>query len=130
MGVAGVRAALIDHLSARLDDLDETIEMVRAAFSEEYDDPDDVFRIVQIDWKSEMPNPAKLRQRRFSVSTHQLQLWLRHIASLADIAERYRMYARFADIEDSFEPFEDEAIELYDAIERAVQHAIDLERGK
>jgi hypothetical protein len=40
------------------------------------------------------------------------------------------MFARFAGIEDSFEPFETEAQDLYSAIDRMVQAAADEELGK
>ncbi len=104
--------------------------MVRAAMPDEYDDPDDVYRIVQSDWKNELPAPNELRERRFVVLGHKLPLSRRQVASLTDIPERYVMYARYAAIEDDFESFEAEASALHEAIERLVQQAVDEERGK
>ena len=128
--VESVRSALISHLNGRLDDLDHVIVMIRDAMPEEYDEPDDVFRIIQSDWKNELPPPSDLRSRRFPVSERKLQLWRRQVGSLTGITDRYAMYARYAEIEDAFESFEEEANDLYEAIERMVQQAIDEERGK
>ncbi|MDA8072075.1 MAG: hypothetical protein M0Z40_15070 [Actinomycetota bacterium] len=130
MNVSAIRTALINHLDGRLDDLEETVSMVRAAMPDEYDDPDDVYRIVQSDWKNELPAPNELRERRFVVLGHKLPLSRRQVASLTDIPERYVMYARYAAIEDDFESFEAEASALHEAIERLVQQAVDEERGK
>jgi len=125
-----LRSALIDHLNSRLDDLDLVIAMIRDAAPEEYDEPDDVFRIIQSDWKNDLPPPAGLRTQRFPVSERKVQLWRQHVASLDSITDRYAMYARYAEIEDAFEPFEEDANALYEAIDRMVQQAIDDERGK
>jgi hypothetical protein len=40
------------------------------------------------------------------------------------------MYARYAVIEDAFKSFEEKAQDLYEAIDRMVQQAIEEERGK
>jgi hypothetical protein len=56
IGAARVRTALINHLNGRLDDLNEAISVIRAAMPEQYDDPDDVFRIVQ-----SVPLPTAMR---------------------------------------------------------------------
>jgi hypothetical protein len=101
--IASVRSALIDHLNARLDDVDHVILMIRDAMPEEYDDPDDVFRIVQSDWKNDLPPPADLRVRRFPVSERKIRLWRRQIGSLTGVGDRYAMYARYAEIESAFE---------------------------
>ena len=130
MHVSAIRTALSDHLDGRLDDLEETVSMVRAAMPDEYDDPDDVYRIVQGDWKNELLPPSELRKHRFPVLGRKLPLWRRQVASLTDISERYAMYARYAAIEDDFESFEAEASALYEAIDRLVQQAVDEERGK
>jgi hypothetical protein len=127
---AAVRAALTDHLTSRLDNLDQVIAMIRDAAPEEYDKPDDVFRIIQSDWKNDLPSPADLRAQRFPVSERKVQLWRRHVASLGGVSDRYAMYARYAEIEHAFESFEEEANDLYEAIDRMVQQAIDEERGK
>ena len=97
---------------------------------EEYDDRGDVFRIVQSDWKEQLPPPAKLRERHFPVSERMLQLWRRQTRSLADIADRYRIYARYATVEDALQKFEQQASDLHETIERAVELAIDEERGR
>jgi hypothetical protein len=130
MDVSAIRTALSSHLDGRLDDLEETVAMVRAAMPDEYDDPDDVYRIVQSDWKNELPAPSELRKHRFPVLGRKLPLWRRQVASLTDISERYAMYARYATIEDDFESFEAQATALYEAIDRLVQQAVDEERGK
>lgn len=130
MDVSAIRTALSNHLDGRLDDLDETVSMVRSAMPDEYDDPDDVYRVVQSDWKNELPAPSELRELRFPVLGNKLPLWRRQVASLTDISERYAMYARYATIEDDFESFEAQATALYETIDRLVQQAIDEERGK
>lgn len=128
MDVAAIRTALTDHLDGRLADLEETISMVRAAMPDDYDDPDDVNRIVQSDWKNDLPAPNVLRGLLFPVLGHKVLLWRRQVASLTTISDRYAMYARYAAIEDDFESFEAEASALYEAIERLVQQAVDEER--
>jgi hypothetical protein len=128
--LAGVRTALIDHLNGRLDDVDEVISQIHAVMPEEYDDRGDVFRIVQSDRKEQLPPPAKLRERHFPVSERMLQLWRRQTRSLADIADRHRMYARYATVEDALQKFEQQASDLHETIERAVELAIDEERGR
>jgi hypothetical protein len=130
MDVSAIRAALSDHLDGRLDDLEETVSMVRAAMPDEYDDSDDVYRIIQSDWKNELPAPSELRKRHFPAFGRKLPLWRRQVASLTDISDRYAMYARCAAIEDDFESFEAETSALYEAIHRLVQQTFDEERGK
>ncbi len=128
--LASARTALIDHLNSRLDDLDEVISQIRAVMPEEYGDPGDVFRIVQSNWKERLLPPAELRDRHFPTSERMLQLWRRETRSLADIADRYTMYARYATVEDALQKFEQQASDLHETIERAVELAIDEERGR
>lgn len=130
MDVPIVRAALIAHLVGRLDDLDEVISMIQVTLPDEYDEFDDAIRVIQTDWKNDLLPLDELRRQRFPVSERKLGLWRRQVVSLADIDDRYAMFARFAGIEDSFEPFETEAQNLYSAIDRMVQAAVDEELGK
>ena len=74
--------------------------------------------------------PLDLRSRRFSVSERTVQFWRRQVSSLTDIIDRYAMCVRYAQIEDAFERFEEEANSLCEATDRMVQPAIDEERGK
>jgi hypothetical protein len=130
MDIPKVRAALVDHLTGRLDDLDEVIYMIHAALPDRYRELNDAIHVIQTNWADELIPVEELRRQRFPVSARKLRLWRKQVASLADIADRYAMFARFAAIEDAFETFEARAQDLYDSIERTIQSAIDQEDGR
>jgi hypothetical protein len=125
-----IRAAVIGHLSGRIDDLEKSISVIRADIPDGYDDADDVYRVVQSDWWKELLAPDELRDQRFPVLGRTLELWRKQVRSLIEVDDRYEMYARYASIEDAFEPFERQVEALEEAIDRAVQQEIDERRGK
>ena len=52
------------------------------------------------------------------------------MADLQEVGDRLELFAAFADIEDAFEPFEEQMTDLDVRIELEEQREMDLRRGK
>ena len=59
-----------------------------------------------------------------------LASWKQRAAGLQEVADRLELFAAFADIEDAFEPFEEQMTALDQRLEREIQREVDLRRGK
>lgn len=59
-----------------------------------------------------------------------LASWKQRAAGLRDVADRLELFAAFADIEDAFEPFEEQMTALDQRLEREIQREVNLRRGK
>jgi hypothetical protein len=134
---AGLKAALSAHLTSRLNELDAAIARVR----------DTLFgTLPQIapsrPWRQAVVHLAQWTGEELPASLDELLAanveyreadlasWKHRAAALREAAGRLELFAAFADIEDAFEPFEEQMTALDQRLEREIQHEVDLRRGK
>lgn len=128
--------ALSEHFMYRLDDFDESLDFVANRMSYvRLDGPwerDDVLRLVQIkdDLLAAFAKRDEVRAFPEPISRSDLDEW-------RSVAERLRFesieltaFAIFADLEDAFEPIEQDVNEHVVAVNNEIQHEIDIALGK
>lgn len=134
---AGLKEALTAHLTGRLDDLDGTISraerslfgaIAEAALSGAWRQA--IIHLAQ--WKEEsLPGSIEeLLSARVRYGEADLAAWRQQVADLQDVSDRLELFAAFADIEDAFEPFEEQMTDLDMRIDVEEQREMDLRRGK
>lgn|GEM_PF-3555042 len=132
-----LKAALADHLTGRLDDLDETISRAERSLFGAIAElaPSGPWRqaIVHLaQWEKEsLPGSIEeLLADRVPYEEADLATWRQKVAGLQEISGRLELFAAFADIEDAFEPFEELMTDLGVRIDLEEQREMDLRRGK
>jgi hypothetical protein len=134
---AGLKKILAMHLTSRLDDLDETIsraeQLLFGAIAEVV--PSGPWRQATVhlaQWENEnLPDTIEeLLAARVRYSEADLTAWRQKVADLREAGDRLDLFAAFADIEDAFEPFEEQMTDLDVRIEHEVERELDLRRGK
>jgi hypothetical protein len=129
---------LAEHATYRLDEIEEMIEDCVSFFNEmnsrgwdflsvlgmiqapEPDDPFDHLRRTVDDYRkwARPVNKAKFRA------------WRKDAAKLAAETDDLTAFAAFADLEDAFEPIEQQVMKLALDVDTEIQHQIDIARGK
>ena len=134
---AGLKKILAAHLTSRLDDLDETIsrakQLLFGAIAEAI--PSGPWRQATVhlaQWENEdLPETIEeLLAAQVPYSEADLTAWRQKVADLQETGDRLELFAAFADIEDAFEPFEEQVTELDVRVEHEVERELDLQRGK
>jgi hypothetical protein len=134
---AGLKKILAAHLASRLDDMDETISRVgqclfgviaEAASS----GPWRQTTIHLAQWENgNLPETIEeLLAARVRYSEADLTAWRQKVADLQGVGDRLGLFAAFADIEDAFEPFEEQVTDLDVRIEHELELELDIRRGK
>lgn len=132
-----IKNALTTHLSGRLDDLDKTISRAeRTLFGA-------VAKVIPSGpWRQAIVHLAQWKEESLPDSIEELlsapvrygeadlAAWRQHVASLQEISDKLELFAAFADIEDAFEPFEEQMTDLDVRIDLEEQREIDRRRGK
>lgn len=134
---AGLKGALSAHLTSRLDDLDAAISRVEDTLFGTLPQlaPSGPWRQVVVhlaQWTDE-ELPAsfdELLTANVQYREADLTSWKQRAAGLPEVAGRLELFAAFADIEDAFEPFEEQMTALDQRLEREIQREVDLRRGK
>lgn len=131
LDLKAVRNALSDHLTARLDTLDSDIKFIEQNVDRELT-REDVIRMAQVaDGDMEaILDLEVLRNRIFRYSDRDIIKWRTEIICLLSIANKHEMFAKFAAIEDEFEPLELKVHEDVSRLDHAIQMQIDEYRGK
>ena len=129
---------LAEHVTYRLDEIEAMIEDCVSFFNEmnslgwdflsvlgmlqapEPDDPFDHLRRTVEDYRkwARPVNKAKFRA------------WRKDAAALATEADDLTAFAAFADLEDAFEPIEQQTMKLALEVDTEIQHQIDFALGK
>jgi len=134
---ASLKKILAAHLTSRLDDLDETISRAEqwlfGAIAEVI--PSGPWRRATLhlaQWQNEnLPDTIEeLLAARVRYSEADLTAWRQKVADLQEVGDRLELFAAFADIEDAFEPFEEQMTDLDVRVEHEVERELDLQRGK
>ena len=134
---ASLKEALADHLTGRLDDLDETISRAESSLFGAITElaPSGPWRqaiISLAQWEKEsLPGSIdELLATRVRYGGTDLAAWRKKVTELLEVSGRLELFAEFADIEDAFEPFEELMTDLDVRIELEEQREMDLRRGK
>jgi hypothetical protein len=134
---AGLKKILAAHLASRLDDIDEAISRAEqclfGAIAEAA--PSGPWRQATMhlaQWESkDLPATIdELLAARVRYSDADLTAWRQKVADLQEFRDRLELFAAFADIEDAFEPFEEQVTDLDVRIEHEVELELDMQRGK
>ena len=132
-----LKEALADHLTGRLDDLDETISRVESSLFGAIGElaPSGPWRqaiisLAQWDKESLPGSIDELLATRVRYGGADLAAWRQKVTGLREVSGRLELFAEFADIEDAFEPFEELMTDLDVRIELEDQREMDLRRGK
>jgi hypothetical protein len=134
---AGLKGALSAHLTSRLDDLDAAISRVEDTLFGTLPQlaPSGPWRqaVVHLAQWTDEELPAsfdELLAAKVQYREADLASWKQCAAGLQEVADRLELFAAFADIEDAFEPFEEQMTALDQRLEREIQREVDLRRGK
>lgn len=134
---ASLRKLLAEHLTARLDDLDAAISQAVDALFGEVSAlvPTGPWRravVHHAQWKTdELPESLdELLDSKVTYEEADLACWRQRVAELQEINGRMEQFAAFADIEDAFEPFEEQVVAFGQRIDLEIQREADIWRGK
>jgi hypothetical protein len=134
---AGLKKILAAHLASRLDDMDETISRVEqclfGAIAEAA--PSLPWRQATIhlaQWENgDLPETIEeLLAARVRYSEADLTAWRQKVADLQGVGDRLALFAAFGDIEDAFEPCEEQLTDLDVRIDHELELELDIRCGK
>lgn len=129
-----IQQALAAHVLDRLEALDEDLKRVASeigALSGEDVSADDILIFVQLGPDFDGRTPwEKIRQLSVPIGRAEIEDWRSRGIALADLTPATAAFAVFADIEDEFEPLEDDLEELVISVDTEIQHRIDEALGK
>lgn len=134
---SGLKGVLSAHLTSRLNELDAAIARVG----------DTLFgTLLQLapsgPWRQAVVHLAQWTDKELPASFDELLAaevehreadlasWKQRAVALREVGDRMELFAAFADIEDDFEPLEEQMTALDQRLEREIQHEVDLQRGK
>jgi hypothetical protein len=135
----GLKLNLVTHLASRLDELEESLKYIQ----------DNLFgglveklpsgprrlaiRLAQVHEEYEYREPPpfeELLKLKLRYSQASITRWKASIKSIDKLNEKLDLFAAFADIEDDFEPFENQVDSLVERLDFQFQREEDLRRGK
>lgn len=128
-------ADLAEHLTDRLDGLDDGLAEAAKELGATADDPWDpaaILSLVQVkdDARYVLSPPSELRNVPISLTASGLRRLRLRAEALQRVSDPIAAFNEFADVEDLFEPVEAELHSLLAYIDREVQREIDRIRGK
>ena len=133
LDIVGIRRALVEHLTDRLDEMNNWLKYVSTnlPFGP---DPARTLKAIQFSYHLQHPCSISDVRRKFQAFEPTYNLasftkWRTATKNLNSI-DRLVMFGEFATIEDEFEPLEAMIDEASSAIDRSIQEQIDLMRGK
>lgn len=133
----GLKEILAAHLASRLDALDEAISRVEKVLFAA-----GVELMPSGPWRRATIHLAQRQDEAFPDSIEELLAtpvqyseadlagWRQKVADLREAGDRLELFAAFADVEDAFEPFEEQMTDLDVRVEHEVERELDLQRGK
>lgn len=133
---AGFKKTLVTHLTSRLDDLEQMISSADDALFGEWAElmPTGPWRqaIIHLaQWEQEdLPPLEQLLNSKIRYDDSDLARWRQQVSGLQAVADKLELFAAFADIEDSFEPFEAQMTALDIRIDYEQELELDRLRGK
>jgi hypothetical protein len=126
--------ALVDHLTDRLNEMEEQLSFVVENSTLGPGEPSVVLKSIQF---RDSGGQRKLTERgadfaafspRYTMKS--FGRWRAETAKLEHMNDRFEMFDRFATIEDEFEPLEASIRQTARELDSAIQLAVDLARGK
>lgn len=132
-----LREILVAHLLSRLDDLYEAISRVENLLFAA-----GVELMPSGPWRRATIHLAQRQDEGFPESIEELlaapvqyseadfTAWRQKVADLREVGDRIELFASFADIEDDFEPFEEQMTDLDMRVEHELERKLDLQHGK
>ena len=129
LDMAVVRNALAAYLIARLGDMARELVFIEENLEVSGLMPGDALLLVQADL-SGSPTLEDIRSRQYRYSAGDLDRWKDQSLALEEISDKITMFAKYASIEDEFEPLEILIKKAAQAVDREVQLQIDMARGK
>jgi hypothetical protein len=129
---SALAVALSDHLEARITDLRSAIASILE--STHFGSPEEVFRVSQyrsaVDRRdvAEAPMPPAIYEPRFRLQV--LDDLLARRAEILATTGRIEAFRAYSVLETTLELFEDDVHSLASEVDRAVQWAVDVARGK
>ncbi|MFF5334711.1 hypothetical protein [Streptomyces sp. NPDC013181] len=115
LDLAAVRSSLMNHLLARLEQVDGFIREVMSFGRKSYEEA-----IEFIQW-DEKDSPTDERD---------VLSWRERAEALVSVVDKHALFSEFAAIEISLEPFERQAIDAMIRIDEEINLQIDIARGK
>ncbi|MGE0877327.1 MAG: hypothetical protein AB7L13_01640 [Acidimicrobiia bacterium] len=119
---------LSEELRTRLDRVDRDLEFVRQVIFPELCS-DDPLSVLQADL-SQNPSLDDVRSQEFPCSVNALGIWRQRSTDLAEMRDRYELFATFAELEILLEDIEDCLKKAVAEAETIVQAEVDRRRGK
>lgn len=130
--------ALAEHVAYRLDEIEAAVEECASFFNDTNDGGWDFLSVLGFIQAPEPDDPVDhLRRtvddyRRWArpVNKARFRAWRKTAATLATETDDLTAFAAFADLEDAFEPIEQQVMKLVLDVDTEIQHQIDVARGK
>lgn len=134
MSGISVGDALADHVTARINDLRETLDWVPTELSEISDQrwtAESVVRFVQLpDDSDPFITQAEILRFDAPVTVGDLDSWEQEGLQLRLVDDELSAFSQFADLEDEFEGFESAVMQFAGSVDQEIQHRLDVARGK
>ncbi len=128
-----IRHSLIEHLNDRFSQFMERLKFINEN-TRPNDSLDVTLKSVQF-WVEDRTRSPHSRDSGFQRFTPKYTLdWVNslkdQVSSMGPNMDKVDLFARFSDIEEAFEPVESQVCEVNEALDSAIQMAIDIARGK
>lgn len=100
-----LKLALIEHLKSRIQHIEENLDFLISCLPI-VDNREEMLKLVQFDRYSEEIELENVLSLKFRYREKDLIRWRKRAEDIRKEEERYRIFSRFADIEDELEPLE------------------------
>ncbi|MEV6621925.1 hypothetical protein AB0M83_06770 [Amycolatopsis sp. NPDC051106] len=134
----GLGEALAEHVAYRLDEIEAMVEECVSFFNDTIDPGWDFLTVLGMIQAPEPGDPLDHVRRTVDdyrkwarpVNMAKFRAWRKAAADLATETDDLTAFAAFADLEDAFEPIEQQVKGLAHEVDEAIQLQIDIARGK
>lgn len=124
---AGLKGQLVAHLASRLDEIDAGIEWVSETLGFP---PHVVVNLAQVH-ESQLPeSPRQLVTMKVDYNIQHLARWREALGGLPKLNGEIELFAAFADLEDEFEPFEQQIKGLVDRLDYEIEWEAEMMRDR
>ncbi|TCM42496.1 hypothetical protein [Kribbella sp. VKM Ac-2568] len=102
------RAALVENLAGRLEDLNDGLDYVQENLTYRDALPGDALRLLQLDPDDieAIFDHAAMRSRPCPITMESIQTWIQATSEMEKLTDRHSLFIEFARIEDEFEALE------------------------
>ncbi|MGC4787246.1 hypothetical protein ACLQ22_05300 [Micromonospora sp. DT178] len=129
LDLPAVREALIQHLSDRLDQIDDLLKFIAEESARPRSVADTLHVVQAVTDENALASDEELLATKVKFSMRDLENWRARVARIERLDDRLKMFTAFARIEDEFESLEAQVLGVAAIVDQYVEDQIDFMRG-